>query len=406
MRANSPIFARFFYQFCKKKAVIMKKVLALADCNNFFVSCEILKNPDLKGEAVCVLSNCDGCVISRSKEAKAMGLPMGYPLFKAKEDFPNVVYLSSDMKFYHEMSKRVRKILREFSPTVEVCSIDEAFLDVTGLEKVYGVDGYEQLAKLLSEKILEETGIPVSVGIANSKVLCKIATDKAKKDKFYYYIPFEKIEEEIGDYQIEKIWGVGRNTTSLLKGHGIYTAGDILKKDKEFFEHFMGKRGLELKFGLAGENTMPVSSEEAKPKSIQKTESFRKVTNDKEILKTSILEHLHNACRKMRKYELLTSEITVMLRTKDFRILSVTDRVKTPTNAEYLLNGKVIEMFEQIYFKNMLYRSSGVYVGDFSDEETKQLSLLENTDKFDSISQIWDKIEAKHGRGVFSVGAR
>lgn len=384
----------------------MKKILALADCNNFFVSCEILKNPNLKGKAVCVLSNCDGCVISRSKEAKMLGVPMGYPLFKAKEEFPNVVYLSSDMKFYHEMSNRVRKILKDFSPVVEVCSIDEAFLDVTGLDKVYDVEGYEQLAKILSANILENTGLPVSVGIANSKILCKIATDKAKKGTFYYYIPFENIEEEISGYSVEKIWGIGRNTASLLKGHGLYTADDILKKDKEFFEHYMGKRGLELKFGLAGEDTMPVSSEEAKPKSIQKTESFRQVTNDKELLKGSILEHLHNACRKMRKYGLLTSEVTVMLRTKDFRILSVTDRVKLPTNAEYLLNEKVVELFEQIYFKNLLYRSSGVYVGDFSEESTKQLSLLDNTDKYDSISHIWDKIESKHGRGVFSVGLR
>lgn len=384
----------------------MRKVLALADCNNFFVSCEILKNPSLKGKAVCVLSSCDGCIISRSTEAKNVGVPMGIPFFKAKDEFPNVVYLSSDMNFYHEMSKRIRKILKDFSPAVEVCSIDEAFFDVTGLDKIYGVKDYIKLAELLSAKILSETGIPVSVGVANSKVLCKIATDMAKKGKFAYYIPFEKIEEEISQYKIENIWGIGKNTEAFLKGHGIYTAGDILHKEKEFFVHYLGKRGLELKFGLAGEDTIPVAIHEEKPKSVQKTESFKNFTNDKEFLKSSILEHLHNACRKMRKNGLLASEITVMLRTKDFRILSVTEKVKSPTNSEYLLNAKAIELFNQIYFKNILYRSSGIYVGDFSNEETKQLSLLDNTEKYDSISQIWDKIEEKHGRGIFSVGTR
>lgn len=382
----------------------MKKVIALADCNNFFVACETIKDPSLKDKPVCVLSNCDGCVVSRSKKAKEIGVPMGIPLFKLKNEFPKVIYLSSDMKFYHQMSKRVKSILADFSPEIENCSIDEAFLDVTGLEKIYGVKDYNELAEFLSKKLFDETGIPVSVGIANSKILCKIATDKAKSGNFHYYIPYEKIEEEISDYKVEKIWGIGKNTTSLLKGHGIYTAGDILKRDREFFVHHMGKRGIEIKDGLSGDNTLPVISKEQIPKSIQKTESFRKPTNDKEFLKKTLLEHLHNTCRKMRKYNLLTKEITVMLRTKDFRILSITDNVEIATNSEYLLNKKVIALFNQIYSENILYRSSGIYAGGFEDEQTKQLSLLNNTDKIDKISHIWDKIESRHGRGVFSVG--
>ena len=135
----------------------MRKILALADCNNFFVSCEILKNPSLRGKAVCVLSNCDGCVVSRSNEAKKMGIKMGMPLFMAKKEFPNAIYLSSDFEYYHKISQRVRKILKDFSPNVEVCSIDEAFLDVSGLDKVYGIEGYERLAKFLNEKFWKKS---------------------------------------------------------------------------------------------------------------------------------------------------------------------------------------------------------------------------------------------------------
>lgn len=382
----------------------MKKITALADCNNFFVSCEILKNPTLKGKPVCVLSNCDGCVVSRSNEAKKLGVQMGMPLFMLKKEYPDVIYLSGDLKYYHGISKRVRKVLMDFAPHVEPCSIDEAFLDVTGLDKFYGVNGYEELAEKLHKLLLEQTGVPVSVGIAESKILCKIATDKAKHDKFYYFISHEKIREEINDFKVEKIWGVGKNTASLLRSKGIYTAGDILDKEKEFFEHFMGKRGLELKFGLEGEDTMPVCDKETKPKSIQKTSSFMQCTNDKEFLKSSILEHLHNACRKMRAYGLLSTEITVMLRMKDFKIVSATDVVENPTNAEYLLNQKATELFKQIYSANIMYRSSGVYVGGFKDEDAKQLQLFNSTEKFEKISKIWDKIEEKHGRGVFTVG--
>lgn len=382
----------------------MEKVLALADCNNFFVSCEILKNPSLKGKAVCVLSNCDGCVVSRSQEAKKIGITMGMPLFMAKREFPDAIFLSGDLKYYHSISKRVQKILRDFTPDVEVCSIDEAFLDVTNLYKLYNVDGYEELAKFLHKKILDELGIPVSVGISTSKILCKVATDKAKKGDFYYYIPKESIADEVENYPVENIWGVGKNTLPFLKSHGIYTAGDIFKRDKEFFHHYMGKRGLELKLGVCGENSIPLSTKEEKPKSIQKTSSFKTVTNEKAFLKNSILEHLHCACRKMRKYNLSASELTVMLRTKDFRILSVTDVVENPTNAEYLLNKKAIDLFEQIYSRFNLYRSSGVYVGGLKDSEVQQLSIFNDNEKYERISQIWDKIETQYGRGVFQVG--
>ena len=382
----------------------MERILALADCNNFFVSCEILKNPSLKNKPVCVLSNCDGCVVSRSNEAKKLGIKMGMPLFMAKQEFPNAIYLSGNVKMYHEISKRVQKVLRNFAPEVEVCSIDEAFIDVTELYKLYDLNGYEELAEFLHKKLLEEVGIPVSVGIANSKILCKVATDKAKAGNFHYYLPRKAIGKEVEEYPVEKIWSVGKNTVSLLKSHGIYTAGDILRRDKEFFQHYMGKRGLELKLGIEGENVSPVSPVEKKPKSIQKTSSFKTITNEKTFLKNSILEHLHNACRKMRKYNLMTSELTVMLRTKDFKIVSVTDVVENPTNAEYLLNKKAIEMFEQIYSKFNLYRSSGVYVGGLKDSEIEQLNLFEDNGKFEKISQIWDKIESRYGQGVFQVG--
>ncbi len=382
----------------------MEKVLALADCNNFFVSCEILKNPSLKGKPVCVLSNCDGCVVSRSAEAKQIGITMGMPLFMAKREFPDAIFLSGDLKTYREISKRIQKVLYNFAPDIEVCSIDEAFIDVTNLYKLYNVDGYDELAEFLHKKLLQEVGVPVSVGISTSKILCKVATDKAKKGNFHYYLPKNEIGANVDEYPVEKIWGVGKNTVSLLKSHGIYTAGDILRRDKEFFSHYMGKRGMELKLGVSGENSLPLSTKKEKPKSIQKTASFRTATNEKNFLKNTVLEHLHNACRKMRKYNLITSELTVMLRTKDFRIVSVTDVVDNPTNAEYLLNKKAIDLFEQIYSKYNLYRSSGVYVGGLKDSEVKQLNFFENDEKFERISQIWDKIEAQYGRGVFQVG--
>lgn len=382
----------------------MKKMLALADCNNFFVSCELLKNPDLKGKPVCVLSNCDGCVISRSTEAKKEGIPMGMPLFKAEKEFPNAIYLSSDFKFYHQISQRLQKVLKSFTSEVEVCSIDEAFLDVTELYKFYKLNGYKELGKFLHEKIYNEIGIPVSIGISTSKILCKLATDKAKKGDFFYYLPFEKIEEEIFDYKIENIWGIGRNTASFLRAYGIFTAGDILKRDKYFFQHYLGKRGLELKLGLEGENVLPVNISTQPPKSIQKTSSFKKVTNDKQLLEMSVLKHLHNACKKMRKYNLIASKITVMLRTKDFRIITAAEIINPKTNSEFFLNKKAIKLFQQIYSEYTLYRSSGIYVSGLEDGSYTQTDFWSNNEKFLKLSKITDKIEEKYGQNYLKIG--
>ena len=156
--------------------------IALVDCNNFFVSCEQLMNPALKNKAVCVLSNNDGCIIARSKEAKEMGIPMGYPLFKAKREFKNVIYISRNFSLYHDISKRVITKLMSYTPDIEQYSIDEAFLDLTGLKKLYRCS-YEEIIYKIKTEIEEEIGVPVSIGLAPSKTLAKLACEKAKKDK-------------------------------------------------------------------------------------------------------------------------------------------------------------------------------------------------------------------------------
>lgn len=372
-------------------------MIALADCNNFFVSCELLRRPELKGKSVCVLSNCDGCVISRSNEAKKEGIAMGMPLFMAKREFPNAVYLSSDMPFYLDISDRIRKIFRDFSPSVEVYSVDEAFMDVTDFDKLYGMT-FDEIGKNLHERILKEIGVPVSVGIANSKVLCKIAADIAKKTSFYRFLPNENIDIVFKNYPIEKVWGIGKNTTKKLRSFGIFTVFDILQKHTDFFKFHFGKRGLELRLGLEGFDVIPVNSTAEKPKSVQKTSSFREFTNNKEFLKASVLTHLHNACKKLRNYNLSAGIIGVMLRTKDFRVIYNTKVLENNSNSEYFLNKKAAELFEEIYNSETIYRSSGIGLFNLQDTEIKQLSLFSQNEKVEKISAIIDKIENKYGK--------
>ena len=156
-----------------------QKVIALVDCDSFFVSCEQKRNPELKGKPVCVLSNNDGCVISRSREAKKMGVRMGEPYFMCKKEHPKAIYITADHEYYSFVSHQVMTILKDFSPLVQIYSVDEAFVDLTGLTKLYKRN-YKKLAIYLRQRVLEEADIPVSIGVSSTKTLAKLASDKSK----------------------------------------------------------------------------------------------------------------------------------------------------------------------------------------------------------------------------------
>lgn len=383
----------------------MRKEIALVDCNNFFVGCEQLMDPDLREKSVCVLGNNNGCVLARSNEAKKLGVTMGMPYFMAKKQFPNVIYLSSNMGLYHDISRRLQKFLNNYSPSVEVYSIDEAFLDLTGLDNVFKMP-YEELISKIKNDIQNEIGISVSVGLANSKVLAKVATDKAKKTDGVYRIKYENIRSDLKSLPIEKIWGIGRNTASELKKYGIFTALDVISHEDSFYKRILGKRGLELKYELSGESVIKVLDDNISPKSIQRTSSFSEFTSDKFYIKNTLYKHLHSVCRKMRKLNLAALTVVVMLRTKDFRVFTVGEDLERPVNSEYFLNKKIDKLLDKIYDPNVIYRSSGIFAERLEDCSNNQLLLFDaDIDlKANRISMVWDKIEQKYGRNVFGIG--
>ncbi len=207
-----------------------QKIIALVDGNNFFASCEVLMNPSLKGKPVCVLSNNDGCVIARSNEAKKLGITMGIPYFMAKRDFPQAIYLSADFALYHNLSQRMFSFLKNYSDKIDIYSIDEAFMDITGLDKLLNLS-FVEIADKIKNDIEKNLGISVSVGISTSKVLAKTAAYKAKKLSGIYFISKEMIASELKDLPVEEIWGIGRNISRSLKACGIFYAVQILQKD-------------------------------------------------------------------------------------------------------------------------------------------------------------------------------
>lgn len=381
------------------------KVIALVDGNNFFVSCELLMNPSLKGKPVCVLSNNDGCVISRSYEAKKMGIKMGEPYFLAKKDFPNAIYLSANFSVYHELSQRMHAKLSDYSDKIDIYSIDEAFLDITGLDKIFKTS-FKEIALMIKKDIENNIGVSVSVGIASSKTLAKIASHKAKATTGTYVINQNNINKELKNLPTEEIWGIGRNIARSLKAYGIFNATDILLKDDEFFKTHYGKKGIELKYELMGECVIPVTGIEEKPKSIQRTRAFPNFSKEKNYIMTELELHLQNVCKKLRENNLQTNLIYIMLRTKDFRVFVLEEKLDFSTDSEILLMPIIKKLFNKIYNKEIIYRSAGVYAGNLTDKEKVQLGLFkdEKKEKSENLSQILDKIENKYGKGYISVG--
>lgn len=387
--------------------MVKQKYLALVDCDSFFVSCEQKRNTNLKGQPVCVLSNNDGCVISRSKEAKKMGIKMGEPFFMAKKDHPKAIYITADHEYYKEVSNHIMSILKNFSPFVQIYSIDEAFIDLTGLTRLYKRN-YYKLAKHLRSKILEEVDIPVSIGVSSTKTLSKLASDKAKNiSDGIYLIGKQKIKKELRHTNIEEIWGIGRRLTKNLKRHGVLTAEELVEKTDKWLDSKIGIHGIEMRHELLGEMVSTVTNEVKAPKSIQNTRAFGMFTNDFNFIKNELNKHIHTSCRKLRKYETKCLQIGVMLKTKDFRVFYTKQDLITPTDFELEISNLAINLLKEIYNPNILYRSTGVILDKIGEQGTEQLSLYsDNTieTKKKNLAKCFDKLESKFGKNIVQTG--
>ena len=387
--------------------MVKQKYLALVDCDSFFVSCEQKRNTNLKGQPVCVLSNNDGCVISRSKEAKKMGIKMGEPFFMAKKDHPKAIYITADHEYYKEVSNHIMSILKNFSPFVQIYSIDEAFIDLTGLTRLYKRN-YYKLAKHLRSKILEEVDIPVSIGVSSTKTLSKLASDKAKNiSDGIYLIGKQKIKKELRHTNIEEIWGIGRRLTKNLKRHGVLTAEELVEKTDKWLDSKIGIHDIEMRHELLGEMVSMVTNEVKTPKSIQNTRAFGMFTNDFNFIKNELNKHIHTSCRKLRKYETKCLQIGVILRTKDFRVFYTKQDLITPTDFELEISNLAINLLKEIYNPNILYRSTGVILDKIGEQGTEQLSLYsDNTieTKKKNLAKCFDKLESKFGKNIVQTG--
>ncbi len=293
-----------------------KKKIALVDCNSFYVSCERLFNPKIQNKPVVVLSNNDGCVISRSNEAKALGIRMGEPYFKVKELIKrnNVHIFSSNYALYGDLSRRVMKVLKTFSTNVEIYSIDEAFIDLSFLKE----EDVESYGKNIRKKVLKWTGIPTSVGISTTKTLSKVANHIAKKEKTGVMYLNKNINERLKTFPIQDVWGVGKQLSKLYIKNGIENAYQLKSVSNTWVKKSTNVLGSRTAMELRGITCIGLELYEEKRKNCCVSRSFGERITDLQKLEEAVSTYCLNAAEKIRGDDQMCRGLTVFIRTSPF----------------------------------------------------------------------------------------
>jgi DNA polymerase V len=383
---------------------------ALVDCNNFYASCERVFQPQFAGKPIAILSNNDGCVISRSEEAKAVGIPMGAPTFKIKElvKEKNVKLFSSNYPLYGDLSNRVMSILEQFTPNVEIYSIDEAFLNFDGLS----ILDYHSYGIQMKSRVQKWVGIPVCIGFAETKALSKVANKIAKKfqDKtqgIYVIDTDEKRIKALKWTKIEDVWGVGYRTIKKARLRNIKTALDFIAPQHEaWIKKEMGVIGLRLKCELEGKSVLNLEPIHDQKKSITTTRSFPKQISDFDLLRERVATFAAVCAEKLRKQNSCCHSIIVMLvidkhtveTSKYYFNMAIT--LPFATNSTLTIANAAIDMLKKLHKgnENLKFKKAGIIVTELIDENKKQLQLFEEENpKHLALMKVMDKLNNKIG---------
>lgn len=383
---------------------MMKHYIALADCDCFFVSAERAFNPRLDGRAVAVLSNNDGCVISRSREAKALGLKMGEPYFMAKKRLPQILYVRANHDLYRSISAKVMAKFKSFTPDVEVCSVDEAYLDLTGTKLLYR-QNYIKTAQMIRQAVWDELHIPVSIGLSTTKTLAKLASDKAKNTGGVFAIGSAERNKILAQTLIADVSGVGRKLLLKMREECIFTALDFVMRPDYWVKARFGTHGADLKAELSGIPLFKVEPDDKAPLSIQQTSALREFSSDIAVLKTDLCRHIHTACRKARSEGAKAAAIEVMLRTKDFKVVTARAKLDFASNQETEITPPALRLLTQLFTPAVVWRSTGITLTGLVYGEREQLDLFQPAKKSDDrLGSILDKLEEKFGKNIVHLG--
>lgn len=392
------------------------ELFGLADCNNFYCSCERVFRPDLNGKPVVVLSNNDGCVIARSNEAKSLGLKMGVPFYQVKEilEKNNVAVFSSNYTLYGDMSKRVMSLLSKYTPKLDAYSIDEAFLDFSGM------DNLQEYGKGMVRRITKGTGIPISLGMAPTKTLAKVASKFAKKYKGYEGVCLidteEKREKALKLFEVGDVWGIGHRNAKKLEYHGIKTAWDLTQKSASWVRRELSVTGLRTWKELRGESCISIEELPHK-KSICTSRSFPGIGLDRFQDMEEAVANFAAACsRKLREQHIVCKAMTVFAYTARFRTDLPGDYISgnvffpIPTNDLQEIVSSAMNVFRTNWKGDgkYLYKKAGVIVWEISKDDEIQGDLFDtiDRDKQRKLMQAIDAVNKQNGHDTIRIASQ
>ena len=393
-----------------------KKIFALVDCNNFYASCERVFSPRYENKPVIVLSNNDGCVISRSQEAKDLGVKMGAPLFNVRDRIKkhDIKLFSSNYTLYGDLSRRVIETLSGFTPDIEIYSIDEAFLAFEGLP----YKSANQYGQKIRNTVKKWTGIPVSVGIAGTKTLAKIAGELSKKDKtlngVFDLTSLSNAQRDsiLKKFPVKDIWGIGYRYAHFLEKHGIHTALDFKNTDDRWVRNHMTVVGERTLRELRGTPCMSIEKILDPKKQIVSSRSFGKNTSSLTDLEQALSYYVTRACQKLRNQSSVASCINVFVMTSQFRtgkyFNMATKTLPAPTADTTCLISAAKQILRDIFLKDMQYKKVGIIISDIRPRETAQTDFFADNysgSKKERLMDTVDKINKKWSHNTVSYAS-
>ena len=389
-----------------------KNKIALVDCNSFYVSCERLFNPSIIKKPVIVLSSNDGCVISRSTEAKALGIKMGEPYFKVEKIIKknDVKVFSSNYSLYGDISRRVMKTLKQFSPQMEIYSIDEAFLNLSSIRD----ENLFEHGNKIRKTVLKWTGIPTSIGIATTKTLSKAANHIAKKEQsgIVNLINTKQIDQILKEIEINEVWGVGRQLTKFYIKNGIHTAYQLKNMHNNWIKKNTNVLGSRTAMELKGIPCVSLEEHQEKRKNCCVSRSFGRKVTKLEELSESITTHCLNAAEKIRSDNQTTKRITVFIRTspfqKDKNYYANSKDIDLPvrTNDSIELVKQTLIALQYIYRKGYKYQKAGIIFSGLNEVDIYKKNLfssINNEEKRKKLMKAIDYTNIKYGRHALSI---
>lgn len=388
----------------------------LADCNNFFASCERLFDPSLEGRAVVVLSNNDGCVIARSNEAKALGIKMGQPLFQIRELIKNadVAVFSSNYALYADMSSRVMQTLRTLTPSVEVYSVDEAFLSFDG----FATESLPQYGRQIAKTVRRNTGIPISLGIAPTKTLAKVASKLCKQyprlEGCCLMHREEDIEKVLSQLPVADIWGIGRQSAKMLAQYNIKTAEQFRRLRPEWVQGAMSVVGLRTWRELHGEPCIEYDDRPSDKQSITVSRSFAHEMTDITSLNEALMNFVAMAAEKLRNQGSVAAQMSVGIVTNRHRedqpqhYENHLIRFETPTDSTLELAAAAADALGKLFREGYRYKKAGVTLLHLSTANEVQTQLFDTIDrnKHRSLMEAIDGVNSRHGRSTIKLAAQ